>query len=526
MDHQTLLQEAKHELNLKTPSLQTVTLDEIWDALETMAPHSAPYLSESEFLARFQVLVQFDRDGYLVIPDFFDPTKMRSQASQLLSDFDISNHPLTKFTTGDNQTSDEYFLTSGDKIRYFFEEGALSDDNVLLTDKEKAINKIGHALHELDPVFKEFSTSEKVVDVARSLNYKDARVLQKVPLLKRFIRNKTNDGTLNVKMNEGQEPDDSEYIAAPVTSVPIFQEKLDESVNQIKSLELKLSNQHQEKKELAVSNQKITNLQVSLYSARAEAEKVPALQEQLHHSNNQITSLQLSMGSLKRELKNVNLYSNLLKENSVSLEMKLQTSLEDQMNKMDGMQLKYQEELNEKDNAFEILNAKYLKIKADLELSLKSLSEKDSLISDLKNQIVSHQNSYNELAENYELTKCDQSEHMKLSNVLKEKLSQVEKELESKLSEQEHQLKQWKVEYKELNLTIESKTKEITHLENTYSNAIMGLQEALNHEKSSSENFKAEKFVSDQNFVNEIEKIRDVVDGLNGAFIYLIPKII
>ncbi|KAI8901921.1 hypothetical protein BC833DRAFT_47563 [Globomyces pollinis-pini] len=235
---------------------------------------------------------QFDRDGYLVIPDFFDPTKMRSQASQLLSDFDISNHPLTKFTTGENQTSDEYFLTSGDKIRYFFEEGALSNDNVLLTDKEKAINKIGHALHELDPVFKEFSTSEKVVDVARSLNYKDARVLQsmlifkvlivtinflgiqsiilifkqpdiggevtahvdstflytnptsatglwfaledctlengcmwfvpgshkKVPLLKRFIRNKTNDGTLNVKMNEGQEPDDSEYIAAPVTS--------------------------------------------------------------------------------------------------------------------------------------------------------------------------------------------------------------------------------------------------------------------------------------------------------------------
>ncbi len=42
-----------------TPTLvQTITLDEIWSALEGMAPHSAPHLSESEFLARFQILVQ------------------------------------------------------------------------------------------------------------------------------------------------------------------------------------------------------------------------------------------------------------------------------------------------------------------------------------------------------------------------------------------------------------------------------------------------------------------------------------
>jgi len=36
----------------------TVSLDEIWTALETMAPHASHHLSENEFLARFRILVQ------------------------------------------------------------------------------------------------------------------------------------------------------------------------------------------------------------------------------------------------------------------------------------------------------------------------------------------------------------------------------------------------------------------------------------------------------------------------------------
>ena len=35
-------------------------------------------------------------------------------------------------------------MESGDKIRYFFEEGALNEKGELIVDKHRCLNKIGH----------------------------------------------------------------------------------------------------------------------------------------------------------------------------------------------------------------------------------------------------------------------------------------------------------------------------------------------------------------------------------------------
>lgn len=49
----------------------------------------------------------------------------------------------TQFTTSDdNHVGDEYFLTSGDKIRYFLEEGVVGEDRKLNRPKERAVNKM------------------------------------------------------------------------------------------------------------------------------------------------------------------------------------------------------------------------------------------------------------------------------------------------------------------------------------------------------------------------------------------------
>ena len=62
------------------------------------------------------------------------------------------------FTTGEKKQasscSDEYFLNSASNVSYFYEEEE--------EEGEETLNKIGHALHDLDPAFGAFSRSEKM----------------------------------------------------------------------------------------------------------------------------------------------------------------------------------------------------------------------------------------------------------------------------------------------------------------------------------------------------------------------------
>jgi len=142
-----------------------------------------------EYLSQEQI-DQFRKNGYLLIPGFLDHDETKTlytRAKELLDEFDISTHPMTKFTTGDdNHVGDEYFLESGDKIRYFLEEDALDKEGKLTRDKSKAVNKIGHALHELDPAFRKVTMeNERLRALVRDLKFhRDPVALQSMVITK------------------------------------------------------------------------------------------------------------------------------------------------------------------------------------------------------------------------------------------------------------------------------------------------------------------------------------------------------
>ncbi|KAL6189973.1 hypothetical protein ACLB2K_036374 [Fragaria x ananassa] len=129
----------------------------------------------------------FNSQGYLVLESFAtleEIEAMRTRMDQLLHDFDCSAAASIFSTKNQQQLTDNYFLESVDKISFFFEEKAFGDDGSLKQPKELSINKVGHALHELDPVFKKFSYSEKVSGLLSSLAYKRPIPIQSMYLFK------------------------------------------------------------------------------------------------------------------------------------------------------------------------------------------------------------------------------------------------------------------------------------------------------------------------------------------------------
>ncbi len=114
-------------------------------------------------------ITQYEDNGFLVLEDFAheeECDRLRARAEELVQEFDPAEVVSIFSTREQNRLTDEYFMTSGDKIRFFFEENAFNPDGTLKYEKEKSINKIGHALHDLDPVFDRFSRSEKVKELA------------------------------------------------------------------------------------------------------------------------------------------------------------------------------------------------------------------------------------------------------------------------------------------------------------------------------------------------------------------------
>ncbi|SET85586.1 phytanoyl-CoA dioxygenase family protein [Stigmatella erecta] len=128
----------------------------------------------------------FEHQGFLILPRFVTAAAcdaLKHRAETLVKGF----QPVTRsiFSTSEQRrTSDAYFLSSGDQIHFFFEEDAFLPDGSLRQAQALSINKIGHALHDLDPLFDRFSRTPELAGLAAELGLQQPLLLQSMYIFK------------------------------------------------------------------------------------------------------------------------------------------------------------------------------------------------------------------------------------------------------------------------------------------------------------------------------------------------------
>lgn len=133
------------------------------------------------------MLAAYHETGVIILKDFVSVAAcdaLRQQALSLVDAFDPAEVKSVFSTTKQTQLDDRYFIESGDKIRFFLEDDAFDETGELRQSKEESLNKMGHAMHDLDPVFERFSHTPALAAIADSLGFNDPAIIQSMYIFK------------------------------------------------------------------------------------------------------------------------------------------------------------------------------------------------------------------------------------------------------------------------------------------------------------------------------------------------------
>ena len=133
------------------------------------------------------MVAAFNEDGFLICDGFAstqDCDRLKDQTEILIDAFDETQHQVVFSASGQSHAASSYFMDSAHQVSCFLEAGAVNDQGQLIKPKSRAINKIGHALHDLDPVFSPFSRQDNYAQLVAMLGMNTPLLLQSMVICK------------------------------------------------------------------------------------------------------------------------------------------------------------------------------------------------------------------------------------------------------------------------------------------------------------------------------------------------------
>ncbi|XP_034403529.1 LOW QUALITY PROTEIN: phytanoyl-CoA dioxygenase domain-containing protein 1 [Cyclopterus lumpus] len=135
---------------------------------------------------------KYMEDGYVVLDGLltsWECDELRQRMAEIVDRMDVPEHCRTSFSTNHDeqlktQGNADYFITSGDKIRFFFEKGVFDDKGGFIVPKHRSLNKVGHALHAFEPLYKKVTHSPKIQGAAKKMGLVSPVILQSMFIFK------------------------------------------------------------------------------------------------------------------------------------------------------------------------------------------------------------------------------------------------------------------------------------------------------------------------------------------------------
>jgi phytanoyl-CoA hydroxylase len=130
---------------------------------------------------------QYTKDGFVVMEEIIPLQaieSLREAAQAIVQEFDSDQHRSVFSTRDKDKGRDQYFVDSAESVHCFLEEEALDKQGHLVQPKDSAINKIGHAMHDLDPVFQAFCRQPILADILKQIGYQSPLLWQTMYIFK------------------------------------------------------------------------------------------------------------------------------------------------------------------------------------------------------------------------------------------------------------------------------------------------------------------------------------------------------